>query len=336
MSGESRLVAVIHAPSLAGGPLRLWNRVLQALAHARERSRLRGEPWRALLVLDENRVTREDRRIRILTGTGDPKVLDGPADGVLRPREREALAAALRDTLPPTAVTAEVVERLLPRPGEPALEAAVRLWHELLGGAGLALRPVAAGDSPGPAPDAVLAPPDEAVPWPEPERLAPVEITWLAPRHEEALRALGVTPEEALRGEKALRRALVPRRGDRLQEALAALKEDVDRHLKVLEAAAEEEDPALLGAWTRLRRELRRSLQGFQERADRHARSRRGIRGARIHALAQALRPGDRPQEEGLSLLMAAAAFGLPLDGTTPLPPLPHLQAPHTILSIAR
>ncbi len=323
MSGPEPSVAVHHAPSLAGGPLRLWNRLLQALAHAHHR----GSGWRALLVLDENLVRREDRCLRFLTAAGDPKVLEGPADGVLRPAERDSLAAALRDNLPPAAEAAAVIDRLLPQPGEPALEAAARLWRELLGEAGLEVRTVAAGEDPGPAPAAVLAGPDEELPWEGVERIPPREITWLGPRHLRALRELGLEPEQALAGEKALRAALVPRQGDRLQEALAALRADVDRHLKVLEAAAEETDPALLGAWTRLRRELRRSLQGFQERADRHARSRRGIRGARVHALAQGLRPGDRPQEEGLSLLMAAAAFGLVPDG------LHHLQGVVRLLS---
>lgn len=292
---ESALtVAVRHAPSLAGGPLRLLNRALLALAEARRR----GPAWRAELILDEGWLRRDDRCLLLLDAHGNPVKLCGPDNGRFDEHSRAALAAAARDTLPPTATVASVVDAMLPAAGADPLEAEVELWRRLLGPAGLAVRGRRAS---------AAGPEDPA------DELAGPEITWYGPRHLEALRRFGLAPAAALAGEDALRRALAPPPPEQLGAGLERLRAELGSCLGELEGAVRTEEPRLYGAWCRLRRETLRGLAGFTRRVERGLRNRDGIRGARLRALAQGLRPYDGPQQDGLGLMAAAALFELDL-----------------------
>ncbi|HEX9794722.1 MAG TPA: hypothetical protein VGC54_12135, partial [Planctomycetota bacterium] len=160
------------------------------------------------------------------------------------------------------------------------------------------------------APAAVLGPSC----WPESESVPAVEITWAGPRHLQALHELGIATATALQGEEAIRAAAVPREGGLMLARADRLLEDNTAALSELEKAIEAEGAPLMGAWMRLRRDLRKAVGDFRRRADRSQRNRGGIRGARLHALAQGLRPLGEPQEERLGLLTAAALFRLDLD----------------------
>ena len=285
-------LTLVHPPSLAGGPLRHLNRLLHACARARAGS---GPPVE--LVLDDALSRERDRGLLLLNAFGDPVWLPGPRNGVFTAAERAALAAAARGLMPPTAAAGAAIERLLPAPGADPLAAADDLWRGLLGAAGVRVRTRRSGEPP--AVDTLGAAP---------------AATWFGARHLQLLRQLQLPPAAALAGEEALRAAAGARQGGALLEETRAMSTALERHLRTLEDLVAAEDAGLLGTWSRLRRQTKRALAEFRARAERNARNRSGIRGARLHALAQALRPLDRPQEEHLGLLAAAALFGLDLD----------------------
>jgi len=292
-------LVVRHAPALAGGPLRILNGALSALAEARRR----GAGWAAELVLDEALLQPDDRKLLLLNAQGNPVKLAGPENGRFDPEGREALARAAVDAMPPTAESAEAVDRLMPAAGDDPLEAELRLWTSLLGNAGLRVS--------GRRHDATPAEDDSGSgrePWRAPE------ATWLGPRHLQALQQFGVDPRVALEGEKALKKALTPPPPVKLAAELERLQEQSRERMDALEAAVREEEPRLYGAWCQLRRETSRGVSGFARRVDRSLRNRDGIRGARLRMLAQGLRPHDLPQQDGLGLMAAAALFGLDLD----------------------
>lgn len=304
---SARWILVRHAPTLAGGPLLLLNRVLQACACARER----GGGARAVLLLDENLLRARDRALLFLNAFGDPVALAGPGNGRCSAGERAALAAAARDRLPSAAGVEPALERLLPPADTDPLEAESGLWRSLLAGAGLEVWTRRAGEPLPPAPAALLGPP--APEWPGAEPLEPRPLTWFGPRQLQLLRQLRIAPADALRGEEFLRAAATPRQATGTLQAGRALRDELDRRLAELERAVQAEDVSLLGTWSRLRRQTRAASRDFLLRAERNARNHQGIRGARLHALAQALRPLDQPQEEHLGLLCAAALFELDL-----------------------
>ncbi|MBL7008400.1 MAG: hypothetical protein ISR76_05340 [Planctomycetes bacterium] len=292
-AGDERRVVLRHAPSLAGGPLRILNGALSALAEARRR----GQGWTAELVLDERLLQSDDRKLLLLNAQGNPVKLAGPENGRFDAAGRAALAGAAVDAMPPTADAEELVDRLLPAAGDEPLEAEVRLWRGLLGRAGLVVSAVTAG-SPGAAEESWEAP----------------EATWFGPRHLQALEQFGALPRTALEGEKALKRALTPPPPVRLAEQLELLQAETAGRLAALEDAIRAEEPRLFGAWCRLRRESGRGVAGFVQRVERSLRNRDGIRGSRLRMLAQGLRPYDAPQQDGLGLMAAAVLFGLDLD----------------------
>lgn len=311
-TGSRRLaVAVRAAPALAGGPLRLLNRILQVCGVAAARTSP-GESWGALLVLDPSLVRNRDRDLLLLNAFGDPCALPGPPNGILTSDDRAYLRAAALDSMPPTRAAATVLDRLLPPPDTDPLHAAAALWRDLMGPAGLE---VATGTPASTAPPAAIlaAPAEIPEEWRGAEVLEPREVTWLGPRHLQLLRQLGLSPQAALAGEDALRRAATPGAGGRVLEEARLLAASVQQRLRGLELAIEEE-PDLRGNAHRLRRQVRRATDDFLRSAERVARNRAGIRGARLHALAQALRPHGEPQEERLGLAAAAALFGLDLD----------------------
>ncbi|MFQ5748852.1 MAG: hypothetical protein ACE5H3_05260 [Planctomycetota bacterium] len=283
-------------PALAGGPLEHLNRLLLALAEARRRPGPDGRPARVELLLDAAPPPTAAPRLLLLNESGDPVTLAGPPGGVFDAESRLRLLEAALDTLPETASGRAVLERLLPSPGLGLREAAAFLWRDLLGSAGL---------------EGVARAPGEVSPEPAALRR---EITWLGPRQENALRELGLSPALALEGEAALRKAAAEGAG---REILARGRELRSAALLAgaeLERLAEKEDPRLFGAAARLRRDLGSTWGTFLRRIERQARNRRGIRGARLHRLAQALRPLGEPQGKRLSLPVAAALWELDLD----------------------
>ena len=289
-------VTLRHPPSFAGGRLLWWNRVLRARLAA-----AKGGP-QPVLLLDPAVMRAADLRVDVLNVNGDVVRLPAPEGGAFRDeRAREAFRDALEDQLPPTAEQREVVELLLPPAGVGPLEHALALWPRLFPG----LR-VAAAD-----PAAAAESASAATAAPAPTAVDPTGWTWFGAVHRKAIAELAVSPELAASGEDALAAAIgIPLEGD-LGSAVEALRETLDNQARQLRPLAEEVDPHLLGAWRRMRRELRSSVQDFARSADRSGRNRSGLRGARIHQLAQGLRPLDLPQEEGLSLLAAAALFQL-------------------------
>ncbi len=297
---ERRLV-YRHAPSLAGGPLRLLNGVLWTLAEARRR----GAGWRAVLELDESLLRPQDRKLLLLSAQGNPVKLPGPENGRFDPAGRAALAAAAVDAMPPTAEAAQVVDRLLPAAGLEPLEAELKLWRELLGGAGLEVVGRSAAEA-GAAGAAERADDPEALEYPE--------ITWYGVRHLQALQQFGADPAIALEGETRLKKALTPPAPVKLAAELERLQEQTAARVEALEGAVREEEPRLYGSWCRLRRDSQRAVQGFVRQVERSLRNRDGIRGSRLRALCQGLRPYDGPQQEGLGLMTAAASFQLELD----------------------
>jgi hypothetical protein len=295
VSGAERHLVLRRAPALAGGPLSLLNGALALLAEVRRR----GAGWRARLVLDEGLLRADDRKLLVLNAQGSPAKLAGPENGRFDTTGRAALAAAALDAMPPTTEARGVVERLLPPAGADPLEAEVALWRTLLGEAGLEVCGARAGEDAPPA-DGELG----VVP----------EATWFGPRHLQTLRQFGVAPRLALEGERALKKAFTPPPPVKLAEQLVGLREETEARLAGLEEAIRAEEPRLFGAWCRLRRDLNRGVAGFTKTVERGLRNRDGIRGARLRALAQGLRPYDGPQQDGLGLLTAAALFQLDLE----------------------
>lgn len=289
-------VVLRQPPAFAGGHLLWWNRVLRARAE-----HLAGGP-EPLLLLDPSLLRETDLRVDIINVNGDVVRLPAPEGGAfLDARARQAFADALEDQMPPTAQQREVVARLLPMPGVTPMEHALELWPCLFPG----LR-VAAADTPGGAEGRAAGSPE-----PADEAPATTGWTWFGEVHRRAMRELGIDAKLAAGGEAALVAAIgIPLEGS-LGEGVERFRETLDGECARLRPLAEAVDPQLLGAWRRMRRDLRNALQAFARSADRNGRNRAGLRGARIHQLAQGLRPLDLPQEEGLSLLAAASLFQL-------------------------
>ncbi len=273
-------------PALAGGPLLHLNRLLLGLA----RSRREGD-GRLRLVLDEGLIRAHHRRVGVLNRRGDVVFLPGPENGVFDAVRRSALAAALVDTMPATREARAVVDRLLPAPGVSPLEASRALWSELLGPAGLM---VEVGRPAGPT--------GSGISCQETGRSHPASrVTWVGVWQRKAREELRRTSEREEEG-----------------EGLAGEWEDFEvqceEGLARLGRRVKEEEPRAFGAWHRLRREIRRANGGFRRRFERNRRNRSAIRGARLQALHQALRPLGDHQEEHLGLLAAAAFLQLDLD----------------------
>lgn len=273
---------VIVRPAFACGRLRAFNRLLVAAARAGADA--------VELAIDALPPAPEDLRLRVLNARGDPVALPAPELGVLRDEtERAQWSAALRDTMPTVAGAEAWLDRLLPRPGEDAVAAALRTWPELLPGLRVRRRR-----------------PEDGTPSDE-----PTGILWLGARQRQTLADLGADPAALARGEGEETARYRPELRGEMAAAIEELREAAVGPLHRLRRLAEEVDPGLLGAWSRMERSLRRGADDFAGAVERSQDNHAGIRRARWHALAQALRPAGLPQEDGLSLLAAIVQFGL-------------------------
>jgi hypothetical protein len=282
---------VVHAPGFAGGRLLLWNQLLRAVAVAQAP----GPAAQVRLILDDNLTTRRDLRLPVQNDYGDVVHIEIPDHGKLGCGSRIALAEALLDSLPPTAELQPALDLVLPEALQTPLEAARDLWSRLF--PQIHIETIRRG-APSP---------------PRAQEIAtrPTGITWLSARHQAAQKELGLSTEALMAGEAVCKQALPALPAGELGEALEKYLEEHGKHLEKLKRLAEEVDVSLVGAWLRMRRDVCGSLEEFAERADRCGRNRVGIRNARLHALAQAVRPHDNAQESGLSFLSAIASYQL-------------------------
>lgn len=271
---------LVLSPGFAGGRLRVFNLLLRAAPDA-------------LLVLDENLFGAADLRFPVQNAHGDVVSLEVPDHGKLSFGSRAAFTNALLDTLPPTARGVDFVEALLPQPLMTPLEAAAFFWQNHF--PNLQVECIKRGQ---PSP-------------PKTEEAS--HITWASARHLQAIKELGLSEELVLQGESACQETLVPIPAGALGEQTEALRESTESTLAAMKDLAEQVDPSLVGAWVRLRRNMRESMDEFADRADKCGRNRGGIRRTRLHALAQGWRPHDQPQELGLTLLSAVCSFQLDL-----------------------
>ncbi len=277
----------VTSPGFGGGRLKLFNRLFVDFAEFRA-GRLSQRPF---LVLDENLFGADDLRFPVQNAHGDVVFLEVPDHGKLGHGSRIAFRNALCDTMPPTAELEQAIDFLLPPPLQSPLEAAKELWQRLF--PDLEIEVIRRGA------------PSAGASWPL------SGITWASARHFQTMRELRLSEELVLAGEEACLKSLVPVPAGELGEKLQELRQGAEEALQQLKPLAADVDPSLVGAWVRLRRNLRQELDDFAERADRCGRNRSGIRRARLHALAQALRPHGQAQETHLSLCTAMASFQL-------------------------
>ena len=280
------------APALAGGRLRDFNRVLWLIHEARQR----GNHWQPCLVLDSALDTPADRDLWLLDAQGNPCRLHGAEDGVFQEHGRAALLAAARDRMPGTAEAESALQSLLPRPGDGPLAAALELWRDLLP-TDSGLRVEAAGSE------------SSIDIWLEPSE--GLQLTWVGPRHQQVMRELGIEVESVMRGEAALKEELTLRHAGQVRKQAKAMEVALEQGLASLKASVQSEAPGLLGSWNRYRRAARKAAAEFRRSNERFDRNRKGIRGNRLHALAQGLRPHEGEQEDSLGLLCAVALFRL-------------------------
>lgn len=274
---------IVVSPGFAGGRLRVFNLLLQAGPQPH-------------LILNENLFGASDLKFPVQNSHGDVVSLEVPDHGKLGHGSRAAFANALADTLPPTSRGLDLVDSLLPQPMKTPMEAAAELWQVVF--PDLQLECVQRGQT-GP-----------------PATKKPSGITWASARHIQAMQELGLKENQVLQGESACQALLVPIPTGELGEQTVALRETAETSLATMKALAQLVDPSLVGAWVRLRRNLRESLDEFSDRADKCGRNRGGIRRTRLHALAQAWRPHDQTQEDGLSLMSAVCSYQLDLSTT--------------------
>lgn len=288
-------LTVIHAPSFAGGRLLLLNQILRALAFAQSLSRDGQQTPQVRLILDDNLTGVRDLRLPVQNANGDVVHLEIPDHGKLGFGSHVAVTEALMDSLPQTAEVAAALQCLLPTPLKTPLEASAELWTNWFPKLHIECIPRGGASPPNAKLDSQLT----------------SGITWLDRRHQASMKELGLTIDAVLEGEAYCKDLLVAVPAGELGEQVKAFKQDNESHLSALKPLAEEVDARLTGSWLRLRRDIRSAVEEFAERADRSGRNRVGIRNTRLHSLAQAIRPHDKPQEQGLSLMTAIASFQL-------------------------
>lgn len=278
--------SIVVSPGFAGGHLKTFNQILCAFF-----AKQGGATEEIHLVLDENLFCKQDLRFPVQNAHGDVVYLEVPDHGKLSHGSRAAFKNALQDSLPPTSEGEAAIAHMLPKAMATPMEAAQEFWADVFPDLSIELivrgapSPVSSRESPG--------------------------ITWGSARHFQTIKELGLDLKWVFESEQRCMKELVPIPAGALGEATENLREAMAIQLSAVKKASADVDPNLIGAWSRLRRNMREDLDQFAERADRCGSSRSGIQRQRVHALTQALRPHDRPQEDNLTLMSAANSFQL-------------------------
>ena len=242
-------------------------------------------------MLDENLFTKQDLRFPIQNAHGDVVYLEVPDHGKLSHGSRVAFQNALTDSLPETLEGKAAIAHMLPPALATPLEAANNFWADVF-------------------PDLSIERVKRGAPAPNPSLQNP-GITWGSARHFHTIKELGLELAWIFEGEARCHQEMVPVPAGALGEATDALRAAMSEHLSVVKKRSADVDPNLIGAWSRLRRNMREDLDQFAAKAERCGSGRHGILRHRVHALTQALRPHDLPQEDHLSLISAATSFQL-------------------------
>jgi len=275
---------VHHAPAFAAGRVELLNQVLFAVLEARQQQR------QATLVLDANLLQEKDFTLSVQNDHGDVVHIPVPDHGTLGHGSRAKLLLYLQDLLPQTADLRECLDLVFPEAGQSPLEAAAHWWAKLL--PELNIEAVGYGASPK----------KPATPVPD------TKLLWLSSRLHQVLKDFGFTQADVEQGENHCRQLLPRVPVGELESELQQLEDQIQQGLGRMKSLTAEVDASLVGAWVRLRRDLLAATDAFAQSADRGGRNRTGTRGARLHALAQVVRPHEQHQAEGLSLLSLVAS----------------------------
>ncbi|MCH2101020.1 MAG: hypothetical protein MK209_03760 [Planctomycetes bacterium] len=287
---RSAALAVRIPPALAGGRLREFHRTLWVASRSAQEARA------GLIVIDPSLASAEDLDLWLLDAQGNPCRLPGPESGVLTEHGRSSLLVAARDRMPGTSKSEPALQRLLPRPGDTPLEASLELWRDLFA-AVPHIEVLAAANLPPGAEEVCLG----EVP----------EVVLVSSRHRQAMRELGVPIEVVLAGEAALKDELAQRDVGDVRRLSNRMGVELETNLAALHTAILRESPGMLGSWNRYRRAGRKAAAEFRRASERFERNRKGIRGSRLHALAQGLCPHGLPQQDHIGLVCAIALFHL-------------------------
>jgi len=287
----SSAVAIRIPPAVAGGEIRFFNRVLQAQAEV-VRSHASGDlSTHLVVVLDKALFRSRHQQVRFLNEKGD---------------------VVLSEKYPKPLACFSEAHAHFRHPTRGSIEShALAFWKKLL----LPIQGQACliEDLEDSTPQCEIGLDDEQT-WPNCAFQKGQRITWFSTKHLNLLSHLQLNPEDALMSEKQLKKRLVRLEPNALQARFAAIRNILKSELAELQPIAEQESAKLLGAWSRLRRDLNQGLSRFEKSAERAMRNHRGIQDFNLHALCQAMRPHNSSQEQGLSLLAAAAQFNLPTD----------------------
>lgn len=275
---------VHHAPAFAGGRVELLNQVLFAVLAARQ------QHTQATLVLDANLLQEQDFTLSVQNDHGDVVHVPVPDHGTLGHGSRAKLLLFVQDLLPQTADLAQCLDLVFPEAGQSPLDAAAQWWAQLL--PELHIETVGYGASP------------KASAKPAPD----TKLLWLSSRLHQVMKDFGFTHADLEQGENHCRQLLPRVPVGELESELKNLEDQIQQGLGRMKSLTAEVDTSLVGAWVRLRRDLLAATDAFAQSADRGGRNRSGTRGARLHALAQVVRPHDQGQAEGLSLLSLVAS----------------------------
>jgi hypothetical protein len=295
-----RTLGLALPPAVAGGPLKLLNACLWLLAETQKRNQ-GDENWQAAILWDESLLQPQHRCLLLLDSHGNPIQLPYPSGPHLATEDRQRLIHVALDRMPGSAAALPSLERLVAPAETSYLQAAKELWSHLLASSQVQHLARKSGQ---------VQP--EFDHWLDLDQLP--ELVWICSRQLRLLDELNLSLADALQGEDYLLDLLLERPQNQIARALAKLDQSFEVGLANLKGAVQQESPSMLGGWSRLRRSGRKALKDFDRASRRHARNHRGIRGHRIHGLAQALRPLGEAQQDHIGLISAPALFRLSLD----------------------
>jgi hypothetical protein len=316
----STAVAVRVPPAIAGGEIRFFNRVLQAQV---EVVRLRDAGLAAahlIIVIDPALLRKRHSQIKVLNEKGDVVYFSGPEYQPFQSQECERLQRSLAETIPGWGSFANAHPFFIPTPNTNLLEHSREFWKALTAASSGRVYLSNELESK-PSPPLAEVGLDANPTWPECRFIHGQPTTWFSVKHLEKLNSLDLSPANALLPEKKLKKRISKNKPSALRSQFVQFKTELKSQLSELQPFAEVENARLLGAWSRLRRDLNQSVNRFEQSAERAIRNNHGIQDSGLHAICQAMQPHNLSQEQGLSLLCAAAQFSLPLNKATELFP---------------